>query len=554
MAIRGVEFGLAAACIALAGCSPPEIDVDRQWRETMSRLGMYGIFPLSEDVQPGDVFLTVPAEARAQSREPRFNMIRLGSVETSLLLDRMQQRERQRLRIRFAGASSAQPGVSDPATGGGSPRGSSAGTPSGQGGTSQAAARPVRLAAAGDAAPTGVGPTGPTRPAAPRSRPTSTPATREPDVHEVGSQSAGPRLRRIAIPGIQAATITEAQLGAAGIFGNIGASLGIAGSQSQAVRISFRNLMALGLDQTQAEEMLRKQRTAWLQSNLRPRQLVDQLLRLDRTAARALCGGNSRYFDDRNILIVIANQVIYAGNIEYEFERSSRTAAALQLELARVMPTGRPGSASVPNYAYTAPENAQPASGATASNRLTTSEVAQIRRLLGSIAANTPTTPGANVSVGIGRFGGVSLTYTESPPVAVGIGAPIYFEVPAALVATGKDVDEAQLRLDTLLRRCWDVLNTGEEAFVPYNSAPGIDGVPHQLIPLLRLTCDATATVLRDGQDLAREEADFRRGAAAPDPATQFPRRCGQLETYEGRRMQVIRSRSEFGRQRRLVP
>jgi len=45
---------LMAAVLALGRCqSPPRVDVEQQWADTMSNLNMFGFFPQTEDVQVG---------------------------------------------------------------------------------------------------------------------------------------------------------------------------------------------------------------------------------------------------------------------------------------------------------------------------------------------------------------------------------------------------------------------------------------------------------------------------------------------------------------------
>jgi len=58
-----LPVALCCALPMLAACNltrPPELDVEQQWSDAMRRLAMFGFYPVSEDVQPGDVLLYAP--------------------------------------------------------------------------------------------------------------------------------------------------------------------------------------------------------------------------------------------------------------------------------------------------------------------------------------------------------------------------------------------------------------------------------------------------------------------------------------------------------------
>jgi hypothetical protein len=60
---RTTPFALVGALALLAGCSglpEPNAEVEQQWGLTMRRLSMFGLYPLREDVQVGDMLFYAP--------------------------------------------------------------------------------------------------------------------------------------------------------------------------------------------------------------------------------------------------------------------------------------------------------------------------------------------------------------------------------------------------------------------------------------------------------------------------------------------------------------
>src|SRR3712207_5109210 len=93
-----------ATTLGIAGCGNglPEIDVEGQWQDSMRRLGMFGLYPMTEDVQVGDVLLSVPTEDGVQSSRPRFSTMRIGPAPRGLVRDALQRQEEDRVRVRWA--------------------------------------------------------------------------------------------------------------------------------------------------------------------------------------------------------------------------------------------------------------------------------------------------------------------------------------------------------------------------------------------------------------------------------------------------------------------
>jgi hypothetical protein len=59
-----------------AACrSPPDMDLEEQWGDTMRRLAMFGFHPMSENVQIGDLYLHAPPADPSRRSVARFSLL-----------------------------------------------------------------------------------------------------------------------------------------------------------------------------------------------------------------------------------------------------------------------------------------------------------------------------------------------------------------------------------------------------------------------------------------------------------------------------------------------
>jgi hypothetical protein len=400
-------FVVYTALLAVAGCqSPPEMDVERQWADTMRRLNMFGFYPMTEDVQVGDVYLHAPPRDGSAS-VPRFSLARLASFpKVDLKQELTAQHERDRLSI--------QP-----------------------------------LAAAKNLV----------------NFPNCT------DFDTANADETNPkcqvRLQRSAIPTLTVGRVTNAQLGAAGTYGNFGGRLGLGNSSQTAVTITLRNVQEQGLDVWRIDKLLSEDETkvwheVWVEL------LMDQLrqLRPDRPdLVVAVCNGNTQALADEKIEVVIMNRVIYAGGIEYSFSRNVETAVKFALDFQSTLPN-QARAPVIPDFA-SASSTAKGNSPATLQLPPVTADptAAAGERLAGLMSAvtgesGTAGRTGTTTSFGVGTFGNLSLKEDFNRPIAVGAGSRIRYSFHEALAGRKSDSDFRNERFRHAIRYCKQELGT----------------------------------------------------------------------------------------------
>lgn len=403
---RAMGTTLLAGALALGGCqSPPRIDVEEQWADTMSRLSLFGFYPQSEDVQVGDIFLHVPPSDGSASR-PRFNLARLGSFAPNAVLNELQgQQGRQ-----------------------GAPR-----PPRGQAGDRLSIMPLPTVATAG----------------ATRAIST-TPNCGGDDIGHADESRCPVRMQRAAMPGVVVGRITQGQLGAAGVLGNFGAQIGFGRSSETAVTIRLRNVQDISLD-------------AWRLSRLRQahwRSVADliwaeDLLALLREMRPELladaCNGNAARLARAGVEVMLINRVIYAGGFEYGFTNNASTAIRAAVDLQSVL-AGQPQAPVMPTLP-TAPPAQPPAPAAGA-----TPQAAAGARLASVLQGITGYEGGAgragvSASFGMGRFGNLSLNEDFNRLIAVGAGSRLrisFHEMLAGRLVGGAALEARDGRPGTL--------------------------------------------------------------------------------------------------------
>ncbi|MBD0273634.1 MAG: hypothetical protein ICV73_17115 [Acetobacteraceae bacterium] len=364
-----------AAMLASAAChSPPELDVERQWGGAMRRLAMFGFYPATEDVQVGDLYLHAPPTDPSRRSVAHFSLLRVASLPR----DAASLRRETRKGPNGGPAPRATYGVFDELRW-------------------QQTEDRMRVQAFGAPAAGG---------------------------HEIGhadEEGAAVRLRRSAIPALTVGRISEAQLGAAGALGNLGARLGFGAAGRTAVHVSLRDVQELSLDAWRVSRQIEMHET-YLQNRARVEDLLLHLRQLRPDLLGAACNGDMRAIDRGGVEILVITRVIYAGGIEHSFSRGAEAVVRLAADLQGSLPVGtRP-----PPRAPEAPAGGAASTAADASARLA-SLTADLD------AAGGANRAGAATSFGLGTFGTLSLKTDFKRPVAVAAGSRVSYTFARAL-------------------------------------------------------------------------------------------------------------------------
>lgn len=412
------------ALVALAGCrSLPEVDVERQWADSMRRLNMFGFYPMTEDVQVGDVYLHVPPRDNSASL-PRFSLVRIASYRNSAVRhELLGQQERHRMRIQPLPAAKSAEGGAAPAR---EPAGAISDT-----------------AACGGY-----------------------------DIGHADDAGCPVRLQRSAIPGLTVGRITTGQLGAAGVFGNFGARLGLGASSQTAVSITLRNVQELSLDAWRTSR-LRNNHERDLLDLVRAEELLFLLGQLghDLLGQKLLadaCNGRADRLADQRVEVLVVNRVIYAGGVEYNFTRNAETAVRAALDLQSVLP-GQPQAPVIPSLAPGAGSGSSNPAAAVAKVDDPTAAGQRLAALLQATTGESGTAgarAGVTTNFGVGTFGTLSLKQDYNRPMAVGAGSRVRYSFHDMLAGSsgltapdGRSL--AEFRFDRAREYCARVLRSG---------------------------------------------------------------------------------------------
>ncbi len=368
---------LLAGALALSACqSPPRIDVEEQWADTMSRLNMFGFYPQSEDVQVGDIFLHAPS-GEGRPTQARFSLARLVSFAPNAVLNELQGQQGRHGQL----------------------------PPSSQDVGNRLRIMPL-----------------PPLPATGQIRQiTSTADCGGYDIGHADESRCLVRMQRATIPGHQVGRITEGQLGAAGLLGNFGAQIGLGTSSETAVNITLRNVQDISLD-TWRLSRLRSRHWGQVANLIWAEDLLALLREMRPDLLPAACNGDPAALNRAGVEIMMINRVVYAGGIEYGFTRNATTAIRAAVDLQSVL-AGQPQAPEIPALA------SPPARAATPANA--TPREAAGARLAGLLQAMTGQPSGgragANLSFGIGTYGNLTLNEDFNRLVAVGAGSRLRF-------------------------------------------------------------------------------------------------------------------------------
>lgn len=406
------RIGLVGSALALAGCTAvdlPEIDTERQWQQAMSRISLYGIYPPNEDVQVGDVYLYVPP-SDANPLYPRFSVARIGPALPGTLQSALCVQSIGRLRI--------APWTTTAALSDEKPRGQGAGI----------AAPAAGARVDGDCNPT-----------------TATAAR-----FRVGSSLSdveGPRLMRTAMPSLTVARLTEGQVSGMFPLQWVSAQFGLSSVRQIALTVNLRGAEMLGIDPGRLQQYVQADLPKWVGEHLPPARLIRTVGAMNGRVAGRLCRGEMLGQGDGYMFI--ANQVLYSHNIQYEFSRQSTTSSRVLADLSRALPLGTgAGAAQSPTGSATplvvvnnGPQRpADAGANASAARQVAATLRQQLFDAQQALAGTSFNRAGVVASLGIGTSGGLALNDQFERPIAVGLGAAVYIDIPAALLAFGTDV------------------------------------------------------------------------------------------------------------------
>jgi hypothetical protein len=417
--------GIAAlGVLLLSGCGlpPPQLDAETQWHEAMANLGMFGIYPPSEDVMVGDAFLYVPG-ARY------FNLVRVTSAPGDRLAEQFCWQEQDRLAL-------DSPPVSEVAAAEGRAR--RPGSPGGAAGNvtcPQPRRRGqedrwdnLRAVAPFDAAP---------------------------------AQLAGrvTRLREAAVPTLEVGRFSQTQVAGGVTSGNIGLALGLGSSSASAVRVDLTQLQSAALEEVRGFRLMELIQLSRLNriakgereepNALTPLMLARSLWHADNRGStsllRSFCDGRFRDLVEQGVRVIVANRVLYAGGVSFDFLSEDVFATRFALDFASALANARqnpqvrdlPGSGAQQGQPPPPPrDQARPAPQGSAA---LDAELARLARFAGDLLTLPAGGPGqASGRITVGRFGNLALRRDFARPAAVGMGAALHFPVNEAAVPASR--------------------------------------------------------------------------------------------------------------------
>ena len=480
--VSQLVFGVAT----LSGCAqPPDTQVEADWIATMARYNMVGLYPIGEDLQPGDVLLHLPSEVG-----PQPTLRRIGSLNRKLLLDTMRTQEGRRLRVQVGSPLAPRPqSPAQALAAGGGPR----------------LLKHDVLAADGG----------------------------------FGDDPVQPRMKRLVMPSIGAARVTEGQIAGAGPLG-MGSLAGALGfGRRVAVLIRLKDTEMLGVDEALAHAQLGAARERWIKNHLSPRFLLDVVSGNAPSVVKRICAGEKAPGD--RALLRVVNRVLYAHSIEYEFLRGNAVAGALAAELARTTAAGAAGG--VPAAAPAAPASTgAPTGGASGTVAAAAAGLASVQQ---GFAGGVPPRPGITTRFGIGTFGNAAVTEVSPQPLAVAYVPLASYSVRGSLLVTSDDDASAERQMREAVGACDAALDDdGDEARrAPYLAARaavqraeedrriGRRSDPRPRTPIEDLLCNNTRDLLWQSPGLAdapRQPTTGKVGAASKTNGVGLflPKRC----------------------------
>lgn len=415
------RLGLPLCLFFLAGCaqSLPKLDAETQWREAMGNLGMVAIYPPSEDIMVGDAFLFIPG-ARY------FDAVRITSAPGEILAEHFCWQEQDRLRLddrpRAAVAADEKAGRAATAAhlggvDGGLPGCAVTGPRVGQRDTAQDQSR---IRALRRIVPYDVAPANP---------------------HLT-------RLREEAIPMLEVGRFTKGEIGGAATLGNFGLNLNAASNNQAAMRVELRELQSATLEEMRGHRLIdliaisrwwrtnrdtRNARHAEDYANaLTPLRLAQSLsLADDRNGTSHFahfCRADFPALDSAGARILVANRVLYAGGVTFDFMSQDVFALRAALDFASVL-ANRPQAPQVLGFNATEPTGQGQGQNEPTKGSDLDKELARTLALTNNILTLPGAAGQAQARLTTGRFGNLALQRDFRRPAAVGMGAALHFPI-----------------------------------------------------------------------------------------------------------------------------
>jgi hypothetical protein len=383
----------------------------------MEGLQLWSIYPPSEDVMVGDVFLSVPGE------RDTLDAVRITSAPANLVAEQFCWQEEARFSldtIQRSAVKDDKGNETQPAVNAGESGRSIGCERTARAGNRTASRQEERRI---------------------QSLRQIAPFNAEPKAHHVT------RLREAAIPNLVVGRFTQGDIGGGATSGNFGFNLNAGFRDQEAVRIDLQDLQTAILEENRARRLLEVvalQR--WWQVNrknsstaedfpdsLTPVRLAQSLALADnRNGTRNLehfCRGDFARLERANTRILVANYVFYAGSVTFNFQSREVVALRAALDFASVL-ANKSQPTTVPNLPGTGPVT--PESGAEAANKEQSALDKELARTL-ALTNNLLSLPGglgqAQARLTTGSFGGLALERSFRRPAAVGMGAPLQFPI-----------------------------------------------------------------------------------------------------------------------------
>ena len=518
--MKRVTFIILASLLSGCGLSrPPELDVEDQWQDALRRLGLFSLYPSTEDALPGDFYLLVPPPygvtatadrvrqrlipgARPAFDSTRFSLLRLGSVgaarpgdrrarrvQEMTMLDHIAEQQRERPRIQSLPPLTAESVQRQPTN-------------------ARSSRAPTAPLDGHDTAPF--------------------------DIGHADQDTRMPRLQRSAIPSLTVARVTEAQLAGIGALGNFGLNLASSAGGEVSLTIALRDVQELPIEPWRARLLLGQSGAPVFAERITPDDLLYWLrvMRVGRYDVHSLmgaaCTGDADALARQGVQVAVVTRAVYAGAIEYSFSRRTSQAirAALDLQSAIVPNVRLP--AQIPTIVVNTGPGAGGGSGAPAEGQGATPAasvptgdlVARLAALTG-LPGGATARAGLQATFGIGTQGALSLVEVFNRPIAVGFGSSLFLTFHDALA--GVAPERMRQRYEETVRLCeqdFRQLSAAEkEALWRAMNPP--DFVPAREVELPRMTTPAPARATP--------------GRAAPAAAAR-PLAPAGTETLQGQR------------------
>lgn len=397
------------ASFTLSCSSLPELDVEEQWAEAMKKQSLYAIFPINEDLMVGDVLLDT--RQVSSSDDDAFEVTRLARSDPDAVLAALCDDRRRRIEVLASPQQEASPRK--------------------RGYFKCSSLRAVRADARSRGARSEI-----------YDNYLESVWSNGRLIGDADAIDADLRLTRSAIPQQTVARLTEAQLGASGLFGRIGANLGLNSTHNVGLTIKLSDLQSLELGPIYTNELLYalpRRRSA-----IKPNTVLQIMAEKWLEGTAHICRGEFSEADAMKV--VILSRVDYAKEIHYEFSESMTAAVKTAIDLSNSARKGSQETAAIPNL----PTNSITVSGAVnspgADANLAASQQAfqaAVRQAAAGVSG-VPNNPGASLEVVTGTLGSVALKETFDRPMAVGAGAKLIFRPEEALLPrTDDDVGHA---------------------------------------------------------------------------------------------------------------